>query len=139
MAACPKPQSNGPHIFLCEAGPQSSLPYLATPAPRRNWVPFSQSDRAAFVEIDGGQTLHRKPAKILGLLRIGKINTPKSVDEFGAFANAVQGLPNDFKSAGELKPILLDCLKRDLEIRHRPAIYRAAVFRTGAASDVSHG
>lgn len=66
------------------------------------------------------------PAKILALLRTGKINAPKSVDEFGAFANAVQGLPNDFKSAGELKPILLDCLKRDVESIHRPAIYRAA-------------
>lgn len=66
------------------------------------------------------------PAKILASLRSGKINAPKSVEEFGAFASAVQGLPNDFKNAGELRPILLDCLKRDVANKHRPAIYRAA-------------
>jgi hypothetical protein len=38
----------------------------------------------------------------------------------------VQGLPNDFKSAGDLRSILLDCLRSDLESKHRPALYRAA-------------
>lgn len=66
------------------------------------------------------------PAKILELLRIGKISAPKTVEEFGVFASAVQGLPNDFKNAGELKPTLLDCLKRDVTNKHRPGIYRAA-------------
>jgi Putative DNA-binding domain len=66
------------------------------------------------------------PAKILASLRSGKISAPKSVQEFAAFASAVQGLPNDFKKAGELRPILLDCLKRDVASKHRHAIYRAA-------------
>jgi hypothetical protein len=66
------------------------------------------------------------PANILASLRSGKTSAPKSVDEFGAFACAVQGLPNDFKNAGVLRPILLDCLRRDVKSRHRPAIYRAA-------------
>jgi hypothetical protein len=66
------------------------------------------------------------PAIILASLRSGKISAPKSVEEFGAFASAVQGLPDDFNKAGELRPILLDCLKRDATNKHRPAIYRAA-------------
>jgi Putative DNA-binding domain len=66
------------------------------------------------------------PAKILAALRSGQISAPKSVEEFGAFANAVQGLPNDFKDVGLLRPILLDCLKRDADNKHRPSIYRGA-------------
>lgn len=66
------------------------------------------------------------PAKVLASLRSGAINAPKSVEEFGTFANGVQGLPNDFKNAGELRPILLHCLQRDKANKHRPAIYRAA-------------
>jgi hypothetical protein len=66
------------------------------------------------------------PATILASLRSGKISAPKSVEEFTAFASAVQGLPNDFNKAGELRPILLDCLARDVASKHRPAIYRAA-------------
>jgi hypothetical protein len=66
------------------------------------------------------------PAKMLASLRTGKISAPNSVEEFGAFADAVQGLPNDFKSAGDLRSILLDCLRSDLESNHRPALYRAA-------------
>jgi hypothetical protein len=66
------------------------------------------------------------PAKILTSLRAERIGKPKSVDEFGAFANAVQGLPNDFKNAEELRPILLDCLKADAGGKHRHSIYRAA-------------
>jgi hypothetical protein len=65
------------------------------------------------------------PAKILASLRSGRTSAPKDVEEFGAFASAVQGLPNDFKNAGELRPILLDCLKRDVASKHRHAIYRA--------------
>jgi hypothetical protein len=65
-------------------------------------------------------------AKILSLLRSGKISAPKNIDEFGAFAGAVQGLSDDFDQADELLPILLDCLKRDKEEKHRPTIYRAA-------------
>lgn len=66
------------------------------------------------------------PAKILASLRSGEITAPKRVEDFGAFASAVQGLPNDFKSTGELKPILFACLKRDEASKHRHAIYRAA-------------
>jgi hypothetical protein len=66
------------------------------------------------------------PAKILASLRSGKISSPKSVEEFGAFASAVQGLPDNYKNAGQLRPILLDCLKRDVTSKHRHAIYRAA-------------
>src|SRR5215831_16128970 len=66
------------------------------------------------------------PGRILTSLRSGKISAPKSVEEFGWFANAVQGLPDDFKNAGELRPILLDCLNRDVVNKHRPAIYRVA-------------
>jgi Putative DNA-binding domain len=66
------------------------------------------------------------PAKILASLRLGKTSAPKSVEEFGTFASAVQGLPNDFKNAGDLRPILLDCLKSDVASKHRHAIYRAA-------------
>ena len=65
------------------------------------------------------------PARILASLRLGKITAPQKVEEFGAFASAVQGLPNDFRAAGELRPILLDCLKRDTASKHRHAIYRA--------------
>lgn len=65
------------------------------------------------------------PAKILTSLASGKITAPTNVEEFGAFASAVQGLGNDFKDIGELKPILLGCLKRDVANKHRPAIYRA--------------
>lgn len=65
------------------------------------------------------------PAKILASMRAGKITPPKSVQEFGAFGSAIQGLPDDFKNARELKPILLDCLKRDQAAKHRHAIYRA--------------
>lgn len=66
------------------------------------------------------------PAKILSSLRTGKIAAPSKVEEFGAFANAVQGLPDDFKNTHELRPVLLECLNRDMESKHRPAIYRAA-------------
>ena len=41
------------------------------------------------------------PALILASLRSGKIGAPKSVEEFGAFASAVQGLPDDFNKAGD--------------------------------------
>jgi hypothetical protein len=66
------------------------------------------------------------PAKILTSLLSGTISKPKSVEEFGAFANAVQGLPADFKSVGDLRPILLDCLKADKAGKYRHSIYRAA-------------
>ena len=66
------------------------------------------------------------PAKILALLQSGKVGAPKTVEEFGAFANAVHGLPNNFDNAEELRPILLDCLARDVTNKHRPTIYRAA-------------
>jgi hypothetical protein len=38
----------------------------------------------------------------------------------------VQGLPSDFKSVGDLRPILLACLKVDAESKHRHSVYRAA-------------
>ena len=66
------------------------------------------------------------PAKVLASLRTGKLSAPDKVEEFGAFANAVQGSPNDFKNAGEPRPNLLDCLTPDLKSKHRHAIYRAA-------------
>ncbi len=66
------------------------------------------------------------PAKILPLLCSGKIDAPKSVKEFGAFANAIHGLPDSFDKIGELKQILLGCLHQDHEGKHRSAIYRAA-------------
>ena len=65
------------------------------------------------------------PAKILASLRLGKINAPKSIEEFGAFASAVQGLPDDFNKAAELRPLLLECLISDKANRHRAAVYRA--------------
>jgi hypothetical protein len=76
--------------------------------------------------LTAGKFYTGSPAKILASLRTGKISAPDSVEEFGAFANAVQGLLNDFKRAGDLRSILLDCLRSDLESKHRPAIYRAA-------------
>jgi len=89
------------------------------------------TSRDAIVQRLRGTLVARKlytgsPAKILLALLSGKIVTPKNIDEFGAFANAVHGLPNDFVQASELKPILLDCLKRDKEEKYRPMIYRAA-------------
>jgi hypothetical protein len=66
------------------------------------------------------------PAKILALLLSGKISAPKNVEEFGSFSNAVQGLPDDYKHAKALRPVLTDCLKRDVSNKHRHAIYRAA-------------
>lgn len=66
------------------------------------------------------------PAKVLETLRSGKIVAPKNVEEFGAFVSAIHGLPNDFSRATELRPILIDCLKRDKEEKYRPTIYRAA-------------
>ena len=66
------------------------------------------------------------PAKVLAVLLSGKINQQKAIEEFGAFASAVHGLPNEFKQAEALRPILLDCLQRDKAEKHRPTIYRAA-------------
>jgi hypothetical protein len=67
-----------------------------------------------------------RPAKVLAALRSGKINPPKGVEEFSAFASAVQGLPDDFRCVGDLRPILLECLKEDVASKHRHAVYRAA-------------
>lgn len=67
-----------------------------------------------------------KPKAMLKAFKPGKISAPKLDADFGAFASAVQGLPDDFAKIEELKPILLDCLQRDKDERHRTAIYRAA-------------
>ncbi|UQR64285.1 ATP-binding protein [Bradyrhizobium sp. C-145] len=142
--------------FLLDANVQEPLQYLHAQAhyPRK-WMPIWHyvdqlstpvdeivedlrtiiasvpTSRDAVVQrLRGTLTAHKlytgSPAKILPAFLVGKINAPKTVDEFGAFANAVQGLPNDFKNAGDLRPILLSCLKRDNEGKHRSAIYRAA-------------
>jgi hypothetical protein len=75
----------------------------------RSMTPSFPASRDAVVQRLRGTAKAAKlytgsPAKLLASLRSGKISAPKSVEEFGAFANAVQGLPNDFKSAGELRP-----------------------------------
>lgn len=91
-------------------------------------IPTSRD--AVVQRLRGTQTARKiyngSPAKILASLQSGRIIGPKKADEFGTFASAVQGLPNDFKRAGELRPILLDCLRRDTTNKHRAAIYRAA-------------
>jgi hypothetical protein len=51
--------------------------------------------------------------------------SPKPEADFGAFALAFQGLPENFAKVEELRQALLDCLKRDKEEKQQPAIYRA--------------
>jgi schlafen family protein len=91
-------------------------------------VPTSRD--AVVQRLRGTLTAHKlytgSPARMLASLRSGKISVPKNVEEFTSFGSAVQGLPIDFKEAGTLRPILLDCLKRDRTSKHRPALYRAA-------------
>jgi len=92
----------------------------------RKIVASVPTSRDAIVQRLRGAPTARKlytgtPARILPLLCSGKIDAPKSVNEFGAFANAVHGLPDDFNKVGELRQILLDFLHQDHEGKHRSA------------------
>jgi hypothetical protein len=56
----------------------------------------------------------------------GEISVPKNDIDLSAFAHALHGLPDDFEKIAEVRPIVLECLKRDKEEKHRTQIYRAA-------------
>jgi hypothetical protein len=85
---------------------------------------------AVVKRLRGTQTAHKlysgKPKTILAGFIPGKIAAPKTEADFGAFALALQGLPDDFANVEELRLVLLDCLNRDKEEKHRAPIYRAA-------------
>ncbi|WP_461330913.1 AlbA family DNA-binding domain-containing protein [Bradyrhizobium diazoefficiens] len=66
-----------------------------------------------------------KPKRIMETFRPGKIAAPKEDSDLGAFAYAIQGLPNDFAKVEEIRPVLLECLKRVPQAK-QTAIYRAA-------------
>jgi hypothetical protein len=67
-----------------------------------------------------------KPKVMLAAFKPGKIVAPKTDADLSAFAHALHGLPNDFENVGEVRPLILECLKRDKEEKHRTQIYRAA-------------
>jgi Putative DNA-binding domain len=67
-----------------------------------------------------------KPKAILSEILSGKISVPKSDAELGAFANAIHGLPNEFSKIADVRPMLVECLKRDTAEKARTQIYRAA-------------
>jgi hypothetical protein len=67
-----------------------------------------------------------RPKTMLAAFAPGKITAPKMDADLGAFAYALQGLPDDFAQVEEIRPVILECLERDKEEKHRPAIYRAA-------------
>ena len=66
-----------------------------------------------------------KPKRMLEAFRSGKIALPKLDTDMNAFAYAIHGLPNDFKKIEDLRPVLLEALKRSNQ-NNRPTIYRAA-------------
>jgi hypothetical protein len=66
-----------------------------------------------------------KPKAMLAAFKSGKIAVPKNDADLSAFAHALHGLPNDFEKIDEVRPLILECLKRDKEEKHRTQIYRA--------------
>jgi hypothetical protein len=67
-----------------------------------------------------------KPKSILIDLLAGKITVPKSDGDLSAFAFALHGLPNDFAKIDQVRPAVLECLRRDKEEKRRSETYRAA-------------
>ena len=67
-----------------------------------------------------------KPKSILSDLLAGKIIVPKSDGDLSAFAFALHGLPNDFAKIDQVRPVVLECLRRDKEEKRRSETYRAA-------------
>jgi hypothetical protein len=67
-----------------------------------------------------------KPKAMLAAFKPGKIAVPKNDADLSAFAHALHGLPNDFEKIDEVRLLILECLKRDKEEKHRTQIYRAA-------------
>ncbi|WLC16282.1 AlbA family DNA-binding domain-containing protein [Bradyrhizobium diazoefficiens] len=89
------------------------------------------SSRDAIVQrLRGTQSAYKiytgKPKAMLTDLRAGKVKTPKNDFDLSAFAYALHGLPNDFEEIEKIRPIILECLKRDKAEKHRSQIYRAA-------------
>jgi hypothetical protein len=89
------------------------------------------SSRDAIVHrLRGTQSAYKlytgKPKAMLAGILTGELNVPKSDVDLSAFANALHGLPNDFEKIAEVRPIVLECLKRDTEEKWRTQIYRAA-------------
>jgi hypothetical protein len=62
---------------------------------------------------------------MLAAFKSGKIAVPKNDADLSAFAHALHGLPNGFEKIDEVRPLILECLKRDKEEKHRTQIYRA--------------
>jgi Putative DNA-binding domain len=67
-----------------------------------------------------------KPKAMLASFVAGEIGVPKNDVDLSAFAHALHGLPDDFEKIADVRPIVLECLKRDTEEKHRTQIYRAA-------------
>jgi hypothetical protein len=67
-----------------------------------------------------------KPKMMLSEILAGKMTVPKNDAELGAFANAIHGLPKDFAKIADVRPMLIECLKRDTAEKNRTQIYRAA-------------
>jgi hypothetical protein len=67
-----------------------------------------------------------KPKAMLAGFLAGEISVPKNAIDLSAFAHALHGLPDDFEKIAEVRSVVLECLKRDKEEKHRTQICRAA-------------
>jgi hypothetical protein len=97
----------------------------------RRLTASAPASRDAIVQrLRGTQSAYKiytgKPKAMLAAFKPGKIAVPKNDADLSAFAHAIHGLPNDFEKIGEVRPAILECLKRDKEEKHRTQIYRAA-------------
>jgi hypothetical protein len=142
--------------FLLENRVQDPLAYLHAQAYyQRKWMPIwhyvhqlsmtiddlvedlrrltacMPSSRDAIVQrLRGTQSAYKlytgKPKTMLAELQAGKVTVPKNDADLSAFAYALHGLPNDYEKIAEVRPLLLECLKRDKAEKNRTQIYRAA-------------
>jgi hypothetical protein len=142
--------------FLLENQVQDPLAYLHAQAYyQRKWMPIwyyvhqlsmsvddlvedlrrltacMPSSRDAIVHrLRGTQSAYKlytgKPKTILADFKAGKISVPKNDTDLSAFAYSLHGLPNDYKKISDVRPLVLECLKRDTAEKNRTQIYKAA-------------